>query len=324
MYLFRQFWAFRWLADFFQKSIVSRASVNLFFEKGPPFAQSFSTEVAIESGLYIQPWDQKIELRTRFWHIWQIWHFLAVPSQVRRSGQICGSGSEAVRSCPEHFLARSAGLARKCQKVLRTAILARIVSGALSGQNRQNRDFSRKVEISAILQISGSDTILDMWIQGAVWWAQMPELVCTLLSETASDIMCTACWWHAWHMYTCTSCQRHTRTCIHHAHSLACFAHSCALKIIFGISSRYEMLFRACSWCEWRICSMSPSFLPHLTSEHIAPMIMNNDVVIVHSLWVRDTFRLRHTLCTQMIISMLVKKQTSEWDDVSEHRNAIV
>ena len=39
------------LADFFQNLIVSRASVNGGRQKGPRLAQSFSTEVAIESGL---------------------------------------------------------------------------------------------------------------------------------------------------------------------------------------------------------------------------------------------------------------------------------
>lgn len=51
MYLFRQFWAILWLADFFKNRTVSRASVNADLQKGPPLAQSFSTEVAIESGL---------------------------------------------------------------------------------------------------------------------------------------------------------------------------------------------------------------------------------------------------------------------------------
>ena len=66
MYLFRQFWAFLWIADFFQKSIVSRGSVNGDLEKGPPFAQSFSTEVAIESGLYIAPGIQVWQVLTTF------------------------------------------------------------------------------------------------------------------------------------------------------------------------------------------------------------------------------------------------------------------
>ena len=66
MYLFRQFWAFLWIADFFQKSIVSRGSVNADPEKGPRLPQSFSTEVAIESGLYIAPGIQVSRVWTTF------------------------------------------------------------------------------------------------------------------------------------------------------------------------------------------------------------------------------------------------------------------
>ena len=69
MYLFRQFWAFLWIADFFQKSIVSRGSVNGDLEKGPHLPQSFSTEVAIESGLYIAPGIQ----------VWRVWAPLSGP-----------------------------------------------------------------------------------------------------------------------------------------------------------------------------------------------------------------------------------------------------
>ena len=66
MYLFRQFWRFLWIADFFQKSIVSRGSVNADPEKGPHLPQSFSTEVAIESGLYIAPGIQVSRVWTPF------------------------------------------------------------------------------------------------------------------------------------------------------------------------------------------------------------------------------------------------------------------
>ena len=53
------------LADFFQNLIVSRASVNGGRQKGPHLAQSFSTEVAIESGLYIGTWSQVWQVRTQ-------------------------------------------------------------------------------------------------------------------------------------------------------------------------------------------------------------------------------------------------------------------
>ena len=64
MYLFRQFCGFSWLAIFFKKSIVSRGSVNGTCQKGPRLAQSFSTKVAIESGLYIAPGYARFLVRT--------------------------------------------------------------------------------------------------------------------------------------------------------------------------------------------------------------------------------------------------------------------
>ena len=70
MYLFRQFCEFLWLAIFFQKSIVSRASVNGDLEKGPHLPQSFSTKVAIESGLYIGTWEHFSAGPTSIWRPW--------------------------------------------------------------------------------------------------------------------------------------------------------------------------------------------------------------------------------------------------------------
>ena len=69
MYLFRQFWAILWLADFFQNLIVSRASVNGDLQNGPHLPQSFSTKVAIESGLYIGTWDDFLAGRTSIWQV---------------------------------------------------------------------------------------------------------------------------------------------------------------------------------------------------------------------------------------------------------------
>ena len=119
-----------------------------------------------------------------FWQIWQIWHFLADlarstdlarivsgalsgtfwpdPQVWPESARKCSRQRFWPESCPEHFLARIAGIATFPEK-------------------------SRFLRFCRFLVPTRFWTI---WFQG-LYGELRSELVCTLLSETASDIMCT-------------------------------------------------------------------------------------------------------------------------------------
>ena len=196
MYLFRQFWAILWLADFFQKSIVSRASVNGDLEKGPHLPQSFSTKVAIESGLYIAPGSHFSAGRRSIWQVW--------PGPGSRVGSRVWPdppdrpSDQPLRPDPGSRV----GSRVWPGKWLRTANLARITSRARNRQNRQNLDFSRKLEILVISAISGSGRDSDQIRHPGAGLSSWSELVHIGVQNHIRQHMCTACSVHAsthWH-----------------------------------------------------------------------------------------------------------------------------
>ena len=181
MYLFRQFWRFLWLADFFQNCTVSRASVNGDLQNGPPLAQSFATELAIESGLYIAPGRQLFGSGQQFRH------FGSDLPGLLRTCQICAkcrnlSDQDFRTSAPEErFWRQSPEIPKSCE-------ILEILEILQNPGNLRNPDFSRKVAISEISKISGSDRFPDNRCYQILTF----ESMCTLMSETASDLMCTA------------------------------------------------------------------------------------------------------------------------------------
>ena len=213
MYLFRQFCGFSWLAIFFKKSIVSRGSVNGTCQKGPRLAQSFSTKVAIESGLYIAPGYAPDQVRTAIWQ---------VSGQIARSAQDL-SIWDLPDGCPElppdrpgsewRFGPGLSGKSlrtaksRKSWKIQKIAKIAKIST------------FGQKLTFWRFLQFSGNLKISDFCCH-VLYGEHIHVLMCTLLSETASDIMCT----HAWRMFHTltqrTSCRRQTRTLHQSCHLL--------------------------------------------------------------------------------------------------------
>ena len=80
----------------------------------------------------------------------------------------------------------------------------------------------------------------------------MADLMCTLVSRITSDSICAQ---HVRYMlpHIDTHCmdKKYTQfaSILYKLAILHDFVLSCALKIIFGISSRYEMLFRC--WFVW-------------------------------------------------------------------------
>ena len=196
MYLFRQFWAILWLADFFQKLIVSRASVNGDLQKGPHLPQSFSTKVVIESGLYIAPGSHFSAGRRSIWEV--------QPGPGSRVGSRTWldlpdrPSDQPLRPDPGSRV----GSRVWPGKWLQTANLARITSRARNRQNRQNLDFSRKLEILVISAISGSgrdsDQIRVQMLSELMVWAHVHIGVQNHIRQH----MCTACSVHAsthWH-----------------------------------------------------------------------------------------------------------------------------
>ena len=130
--------------------IVSRASVNGDLQKGPHLPQSFSTKVVIESGLYIAPGSHFSAGRRSIWEV--------QPGPGSRVGSRTWldlpdrPSDQPLRPDPGSRV----GSRVWPGKWLRTANLARITSRARNRQNRQNLDFSRKLEILVISAISGS------------------------------------------------------------------------------------------------------------------------------------------------------------------------
>ena len=213
MYLFRQFCGFSWLAIFFKKSIVSRGSVNGTCQKGPRLAQSFSTEVAIESGLYIAPGYARFLVRTairtgscqigRSAQDLPIWDLPdGCPEQPPdRPGPTGGSDQVRPEICSGQRNPGNPEKSRKSQKSPKSRLLAK---SRLFGEIYDFPEISR-FRTSAVHVLYGE---------------HIHVLMCTLLSGTASDIMCT----HAWRMFHTltqrTSCRRQTRTLHQSCHLL--------------------------------------------------------------------------------------------------------
>ena len=149
--------AILWLADFFQNLIVSRASVNGDRQKGPPLPQSFSTKVAIESGLYIGTWEQ----------VWQVsgsrWRSEPGPEQVRGRTWF-GPGSDLPDGPPERSWEVSG--AKPCQTP-KSPEIAKISKISKISRFREISRFSRFCEILRFLEILG--LALQMPIRAHVW-----------------------------------------------------------------------------------------------------------------------------------------------------------
>ena len=111
------------------------------------------------------------------------------------------------------------------------------------------RDFGQKSRFREISRFSGfwtSQNLSKPEIHGR-YMSSMSELMCT--SEIRNSVRSR----YALHVRDMHGTCTHTfvskaNSCMHTSSNLfAQFEQSCALKIIFGISSRYEMLFRGFS-----------------------------------------------------------------------------
>ena len=204
------------LADFFQNLIVSRASVNGGRQKGPRLAQSFSTEVAIESGLYIAPGTQ----------VWQVRHQkidfptdLAKPASLARfcptgcdwSGQ--PSGSDLPNWQVWQVWARIGAKPRFWPDPWSEPGIAKI---AKISTFREKSDFCR---FCGFQDLTWSVHISDPECYMTALWVRM--CMRNLTIRTGSRNM------HVRYMlatmYTRKSCQRQTLACVHfwkNTHSL--------------------------------------------------------------------------------------------------------
>ena len=271
MYLFRQFWAIFWLADFFQNRAVSRASVNRTCQKGPHLPQSFSTEVAIESGLYIGPGIG----------------FLAGPSPnpgpiqdlakmsvLSRSELGPGSGSDSQNPGPNQNLARMAVLAKSWFGPgfwLRSMV----------GPESWNLD-----KIATLLKSRDSVRFPDFWIRSWILPDPIPDPYMSTLVRRIT--------YRCWKLHTTPCTCRMSATFVPHVHiqivskanSCTCtfwyirhflsqmivFDHSCALKIIFGIIEPPWDAFPGVVVYVGLLMCRSPSFLPHNASDNNKPI----------------------------------------------------
>ena len=185
MYLFRQFWAILWLADFFQNLIVSRASVNGDLQKGPHLPQSFSTKVAIESGLYIGTWEHFLAGRTSIWPLGaRSWIWGRIQDLAGRSPD-----GPRTRIWPEP------------RSEARSWVWPESAPDSESGQNRvwsqkssespKSRDFAKSRDFG---------DFCDFWIWTQFWQIRHPDAYLSSWSE----LMCTlVSGWHFWqHMCT--------------------------------------------------------------------------------------------------------------------------
>ena len=253
-------WPILWLAIFFQNRAVSRASVNADPEKGPCLAQSFSTEVAIESGLYIAAWTQDF----RVWA--QLSAFLADPATLAKVGQIgeileSWSGQQIwpdpAKPAVWPDLARSGVQTWFWPDPWSDPEIARIARIANFGQS------CRICQICGFQDLTWSD---QSWVQTAICWA-LCECVCACGRWTSGQPL-EACMF-ATCIATCTHTNRVKGKLLHvyifgKIRTVCCrmvnFEHSCALKIIFGISRRHEMLFRRIG--VWLRSAIWVSFVP--------------------------------------------------------------
>ena len=208
MYLFRQFCGFSWLAIFFKKSIVSRGSVNGTCQKGPRLAQSFSTKVAIESGLYIAPGYAPDQVRTAIWQ---------VSGQIARSAQDL-SIWDLPDGCPElppdrpgsewRFGPGLSGKSlqtaksRKSWKIQKIAKIAKIST------------FGQKSTFWRFLQFSGNLKISDIRCPCAIWRAHSRAHVHTAVRNSVRHhvhSMLVTCLAHV-HMYVVSKAYSYMHT----------------------------------------------------------------------------------------------------------------
>ena len=257
------------LADFFQNLIVSRASVNGGRQKGPRLAQSFSTEVAIESGLYIAPGTQ----------VWQVRHQkidfptdLAKPASLARfcptgcdwSGQ--PSGSDLPNWQVWQVWARIGAKPRFWPDPWSEPGIAKI---AKISTFREKSDFCR---FCGFQDLTWSVHISDPECYMTALWVRM--CMRNLTIRTGSRNM------HVRYMlatmYTRKSCQRQTLACVHFWKN----THSFATNVQFWTFVRFENNFwnKSPVWDAFPRFVLvvalfmfeSPSFLPHNTSDSYA------------------------------------------------------
>ena len=164
-----------------QNCTVSRASVNGDLQNGPLLPQSFSTEVAIESGLYIAPGRYFFGSGQQNRHL--------APNLPGRA-QTCQTWRQVPKPVGPGFRTSEpkSRFWRQSPEIPKKYEILKILENPENPENRTNPDFSRKVAISEIFRISGFDRFPDNRCYQILTF----ESMCTLMSETASDLMCTA------------------------------------------------------------------------------------------------------------------------------------
>ena len=208
MYLFRQFWAILWLADFFQNLIVSRASVNGDLQNGPHLPQSFSTKVAIESGLYIGTWEHFLAGRRSIWQ---------VPARTWIWGRIQDLAGRSPDGPPTSLWPEPGSEARSW-------VWPESAPDSKSGRFRvQSQKSSESPKSRLFAKTRDFGDFWDFWIWTQIWQIRHPdaylsswsELMCTLVSGTTSDSnMCTMHVGHACHTLTQHMAQTSPICCI--------------------------------------------------------------------------------------------------------------
>ena len=198
------------------------------------------------------------------WSIYSTWNRLSgrsEPDSRSELGSVQNRGSGQIR-------ARTWNLAGQPESwsepgLARIAILARSWLGPGFWLDPWSEPESWNLaRIATLAKSRDSARFQDFWIRPWILPDSCPDAIWALC-------VCV-CAYRCWKLHTtpCTRCM--SATCLPHVHiqivskanSCMCtfwkntpslftndvFCHSCALKIIFGISSRYEMLFRGCVW----------------------------------------------------------------------------
>ena len=219
-------------------------------------------------------------------------------SVLARSELGPGSGSDSQNPGPNQNLARMAVLAKSWFGPgfwLRSMV----------GPESWNLD-----KIATLLKSRDSVQNPDFWIRSWILPDPIPDPYMSTLSaayahtgvgNSTQHHVRVACPLHACHMYTYKSCQRQTLACVHFGNirsfllRMIVFDHSCALKIIFGISSRYEMLFLRGCVCVASSMFCLLTFLPHITSE-AQMLVIPNIHVVTNIICARYIYDLAHLM----------------------------